>query len=125
MAHKSFTRRELDVMSVLWELGSATVADVRDRLHDDLSYSTVMTVLRTLEFKAHIRHGVEGKAHRFVPVTQRDEAGESALRRVVDKVYHGSRELVVTRLLADEDVSPEELRRIREHLDSRIKELES
>ncbi|MCH7775980.1 MAG: BlaI/MecI/CopY family transcriptional regulator, partial [Gemmatimonadetes bacterium] len=50
------TKRELDVMSVVWELGSATVGEVRDRLTDDLAYSTVLTVFRTLETKGHVRH---------------------------------------------------------------------
>src|SRR5207245_223598 len=52
----AFTDRELDVMSVLWDAGSATVAQVRERLSDDLAYTTVLTVLRTLEQKGYVRH---------------------------------------------------------------------
>ena len=52
----SFTDRELDIMAVLWDRGSATVAEVRERLPDDLAYTTVLSVLRTLEEKGHVGH---------------------------------------------------------------------
>ena len=119
------TPRELDIMAVLWRLGSGTVNEVWDGLEDDLAYSTVLTMLRTLEGKGHVRHEAEGKAYRYHPVTLSEDAGGGALDRVLDKIYQGSRELLVTRLLADEEVSPEELRRIRELLDERLGELET
>lgn len=111
-------------MSVLWRHGSATVAEVRTEIPDDISYSTVMTVMRTLEAKGHVRHEQEGKAFRFIPVTQPDEAGDTALGRILHKVYHGSRELMINRLVADEDVSADEIRRIKEYLEQRLEELE-
>lgn len=119
------TNRELDIMAVLWRRGPGTVNEVWDALEDDLAYSTVLTMLRTLEGKGHVRHEVEGKAYRYFPVTRQEDVGGGALERVLDKMYQGSRELLVTRLLADEEVSPEELRRIRELLDERLGELES
>ncbi len=119
------TNRELDIMAVLWRDGSGTVNQVWKGLEDDLAYSTVLTMLRTLEGKGHVRHEAEGKAYRYFPVTLPEEAGGRALDRVLDKMYQGSRELLVTRLLADEEVSPDELRRIRELLDERLGELES
>jgi predicted transcriptional regulator len=119
------THRELDIMAVLWRHGSGTVNEVGDGLEDDLAYSTVLTMLRTLEGKGHVRHEAEGKAFRYYPITQPEDAGGGALDRVLDKIYQGSRELLVTRLLADEEVSSGELRRIRELLDERLEELES
>ena len=119
------THRELDIMAVLWRHGSGTVNEVGDGLEDDLAYSTVLTMLRTLEGKGHVRHDSEGKAFRYYPITQPEDAGGGALDRVLDKIYQGSRELLVTRLLADEEVSSGELRRIRELLDERLGELES
>jgi BlaI family penicillinase repressor len=119
------TPRELDIMAVLWRLDSGTVNEVWDEIEDELAYSTVLTMLRTLEGKGHVRHESQGKAFRYYPVTQPEDAGSGALDRVLDKIYQGSRELLVTRLLADEEVSPEELRRIRELLDERLGELES
>ncbi|HEX9631888.1 MAG TPA: BlaI/MecI/CopY family transcriptional regulator [Gemmatimonadales bacterium] len=119
----ALTRRELDVMAVVWELGSATVSDVVDRLPDDLHYSTVLTVFRTLEAKGHVRHVRDGKAFRYHPVTRPEDAGDRALRRLVDTVFRGSREMLVARLVSDEGIAPEELRRIRRRLTARLKEL--
>ena len=117
-----FTRRELDVMSVLWRRGKATVAEVRDELADDLAYPTVQTMLRVLEGKGYVGHTVDGRAFRFHALVEQDEAADSALGRLVAKVYHGSRELLVSRLLADEDISPDELRRIKKLLQKRLDE---
>jgi predicted transcriptional regulator len=120
----SLTKRELDVMALVWELGSATVGEVRDRLADDLAYSTVLTIFRTLKAKGYVRYEQEGKAFRYYPLLHADEAGDSALGRLLNKVYQGSRELLVTRLVSDETVSPEELRNIRKLLAERLKEIE-
>jgi predicted transcriptional regulator len=111
-------------MSVLWRHGSATVAEVLKEIPDNISYSTVMTVMRTLEAKGHVRHEQEGKAFRFFPITEPDEAGDTALGRILQKVFHGSRELMVNRLVADEDISAGEIRRIKQNLEQRLEELE-
>ncbi len=71
----AFTDRELDVMSVLWDRETATVAEVRERLADRLAYTTVLTVLRTLEQKGYVAHASEGRAHRYRPLVKRDAAG--------------------------------------------------
>ena len=118
----SLTRRELDIMSVLWRRGRATVAEVRDDLADDLAYPTVQTMLRVLEGKGYVGHTVDGRAFRFHALVEQDEAADSALGRLVAKVYHGSRELLVSRLLADEDISADELRRIKKLLQKRLDE---
>ncbi len=118
----AFTDRELDVMSVLWDLGSATVAEVRERLTDPLAYTTVLTVLRTLEQKGHVGHTGEGRAHRYRPLVKREAAGRSALRRLVDKVFDGSPELLLTQLVSDKTLSDEELRRLRRLLEERLRE---
>ncbi len=95
----TFTERELDVMAILWDLGSATVTEVRDRIDDELAYTTVLTVLRTLEGKGYVGHREEGKAHRYVPLVARNAAGQSALRRLTEKVFAGSPELLLTQLV--------------------------
>lgn len=118
----SFTEREVDVMSVLWETGSGTVSEVQQRLDDPLAYTTVLTVLRTLQDKGYVRHEIEGKAHRYFPLVARDEAGRSAIRRVVGKIFSGSPELLLTQLVSDRDLSDEELRRMRDLLDERLGE---
>lgn len=116
------TRRELDVMAVIWERGSATVAEVKAGLADDLAYPTVLTILRTLETKGHVRHKLEGKAFRYRPVLKSTVAGSSALKRVLDKVYRGSRELLVAGLLDDEEIDEQELRSLRKLVEQRLKE---
>ncbi len=118
------TNRELDVMAVVWERGSATVAEVQDRLTDDLAYTTNLTVLRGLEAKRCVSHESEGRAYRFYARIKPVEVGEGVLNRLLDKVYQGSRELLIARLVSDETVSDEELRRIRNLLDRRLKEKE-
>ena len=116
----SFTDRELDVMAVLWERGSGTVAEVRERLPDELAYTTVLTILRTLEEKGHVTHEQEGKAHRYHPLVARERAGESALRRLVRKMFAGSPELLLTQLVSDRDLDEEELRRLHALLEERL-----
>ena len=118
----SFTDRELDVMAVLWERGSATVTEVRERLTDELAYTTVLTVLRTLEEKGHVAHRGDGKAHRYFPLVERRVAGRSALARLIDTVFNGSPELLLTQLVTERDLSDEQLKRLRRLMDARLRE---
>jgi predicted transcriptional regulator len=111
--------RELDVMGVLWELGSGTVAEVRDKLPADLAYTTVLTILRNLESKEFVSHTAEGKAHRYFPRVAQRVARRSALARVVDKLFHGSPEQLVAQLVEDEQLSASDLRRLRAMLTAR------
>lgn len=114
--------RELDVMNVLWEMGSATVAEVRERLADDLAYTTVLTVLRTLEEKGYVTHEEEGRAHRYLPCLERQQAGESAVRRLTRKLFKDSPELLLNHLVSDRRLSEEDMRRMRALLDQRLRE---
>ena len=116
----AFTDRELDVMAVLWELGSGTVSEVRERLADPLAYTTVLSVLRTLEEKGFVDHEEEGKAHRYFPRVEREAAGKSALARMVSKLFAGSPEQLVTQLVSDRSLSEAELKRLRTLLDEQL-----
>ena len=117
----SFTDRELDVMAVLWNRGSATVTEVRERLPDDLAYTTVLSVLRTLEEKGHVGHRGEGKAHRYFPLVERRVAGRSALARLIDTVFNGSPELLLTQLVSDRDLSEDQIKKLRRLMDARLR----
>ena len=119
----SLTKRELDIMSILWRRKSATVGEIRDDIADELAYPTVQTMLRVLEGKGYVSHVQDGRAFRFHPLVKRDDLADSVLGRLVNKVYEGSRELLVARLLSDENISAGELRRIRKVLDRRIDEV--
>ncbi|HSU14352.1 BlaI/MecI/CopY family transcriptional regulator [Longimicrobium sp.] len=114
------TDRELDVMSILWQRGSGTVAEVRKALADRLAYTTVLWALQTLEEKGHVRHEKEGRAYRYLPVVRQETAGGSALNRLVEKVFHGSASMLLAQLVSERDLPPEELQRMRELLDRRL-----
>ena len=108
--------RELDVMAVLWDLGSGTVSEVQGRLPADLAYTTVLTILRNLESKELVTHQAEGKAHRYFPRVARQTARRSAVARLVDKLFHGSPEQLVAQLVDDQSLSAEQLARIRKKM---------
>jgi predicted transcriptional regulator len=116
----AFTERELEVMDVLWERGASTVAEVQELLPDELAYTTVLTMLRTLEEKGYVTHAEEGRAYRYSPVVERSEAGASAVRRLMRKLFRGSPELLLTHLVSQRGLTKEQLEAMREMLDERI-----
>ena len=80
MSKLDLTKRELDIMSVLWELGEATVNEVRDRVDPNLAYTGISSMIRTLETKGYVSHRRgEGKTHVYFPVIGAEKAGESVL----------------------------------------------
>ncbi|MGD8319276.1 MAG: BlaI/MecI/CopY family transcriptional regulator [Gemmatimonadota bacterium] len=113
----AFTERELDIMSALWRAGSGTVSEVREALADDVGYTTVLKMLQILEEKGMVRHEAEGRAYRYFPVVQPDDAGGDALRRIVDKIFHGSAELAMARLVSERPLRRDEAARIKALLD--------
>src|SRR6185295_3725672 len=120
----TFTERELDVMAVLWERGPSTVAEVRARLIDDLAHNTVLTVLTVLEGKGYVAHTEEGKAHRFRALVKQDVAGATATSRLVEKLFGGSTERLLTHLVTERSVNAAELRRLRTLLDDKLREVD-
>ena len=108
--------RELDVMAVLWQLGSGTVTQVRDELPASLAYTTVLTILRNLEAKGYVRHEEEGKAHRYFPVVERHRARRGAVDRLIEKMFAGSAEELLTHLVDQKRVRAAELDRLRKKL---------
>ena len=118
----SFTERELDIMAVLWDRGPSTAAEVRELLADDLAYNTVLTILKILEEKGHVGHVEEGRAHRFRALVGREEAGGSALGRLLDKIFGGSEEMLLSHLVKDRQLDSQEIKRLRRILDDRLEE---
>jgi predicted transcriptional regulator len=116
-----FTDRELDVMGVLWRRGPSTVAEVREGLPDELAYTTVLTFLRVLEGKGYVGHEEEGRTHRYHALVQEEKAGKSALRRMTRKLFRGSPELLLTQLVSDRTLTEDDLRRMRDLLDERLR----
>src|SRR5580704_11398553 len=88
----ALSRRERQIMDVLYKLGQATVAEVLNKLSEKPSYSTLRAQLRILEAKGHLRHGEHGLRYVYVPTVPRDVARRSALRHLVETFFDGSTE---------------------------------
>ena len=112
------TDREADVMQVLWDHGPSVVSEVKDRLADALAYTTVLTILRTLEQKGYVKHEEEGRVHRYFASVREDAARKSALQHLTGKMFKGSAELLFTHLVADRKLSKDQIERMRELLAS-------
>src|SRR2546425_12979205 len=103
-AHLS--RRERQIMDILYRAGCATAAEVRAGLHEAPSDSAVRTLLRILEEKGHVRHELEGLRFVYIPTVGRDKAKRSALKHVLDTFFGGSASQVVAALV---DLAPGDL----------------
>lgn len=112
--HAVLTRRERQIMDILYRRGRATAAGVLEDLTGSPSYSTVRTQLRVLESKGHVRHAEEGLRYVYEPAVPRHAARKSALRHLVETFYDGSVEKVVAALLGADGskLDPAELARI-------------
>ena len=112
--HAVLSRRERQIMDILFRRGRATAADVMEELPGEPSYSTVRTQLRVLEEKGHVRHELDGVRFVYMPVLARQAARKSALRHLVDTFFDGSSEQAVAALLGGEGarLTDEQLDRI-------------
>jgi predicted transcriptional regulator len=108
---KDFSRRERQIMDVIYRLGAATALEVMDALDDPPSYSTVRSLLAILERKGHLNHKKDGARFLYRPSAPRQDAGKSAIRRVVATFFDGSAEKAVAALLDSSDLklAPAEL----------------
>ena len=122
--HGSLTRRERQIMDILYRRGRATANEVMAELPGDPHYSTVRTQLRVLEEKGHVSHEEDGLRYIYVPALPRRAARKSALRHLVDTFFDGSAEQVVAAVLGGEGarLSDDELDRIAELIDKAKKE---
>lgn len=114
--HTTLTRRERQIMDVLYRRGRATAAEVMAALPGEPNSSTVRTQLRVLEEKGHVRHEEEGLRYVYAPAVPRHAARKSALKHLVDTFFDGSAEQVVAAVLGGEAsrLSDEDLKRIAE-----------
>jgi predicted transcriptional regulator len=113
------SRRERQIMEVIYAAGQATATDVLDRLPDPLSYSSVRALLRILESKGHVRHVVEGTRYVFQPTLAPDRARRSAMQSMLQTFFEGSPEKAVAALLdvSRSEISGDELDRISRLID--------
>ena len=118
------SRRERQIMDVLYKAGKASAADVRAGLPEAPSDSAVRTLLRILEEKGHIWHELDGPRYVYIPTVRRDTAKRSALKHVVNTFFDGSASQVMAALfeISPSDLGDEELARLRQLIDDAKKE---
>ena len=109
----TFTEAELRIMDVLWRKGSGTVQQVLDWLPSSLAYNSVLTTIRILEKKGHLKHAKDGRAHVYEPVIGRDEATRSEIRHLVSRFFRNSHEALVLNILQDDQIDADQLKRMR------------
>lgn len=122
--HHALSRRERQIMDLLYQKGRATAGEIMKALPGHPTDSTVRTQLRVLEAKGHVRHEEEGLRYVYLPVAPRKTVRKSALRHLVDTFFDGSAESVVAALLGGEGarLSADELDRIAELVEKARKE---
>jgi predicted transcriptional regulator len=112
----TLTQAELRLMRVLWARGESTVADVAAATADEgaLAYTSVLTTIRILESKGYVTHRQEGRAFLYSSCIGEQEASRSEVRHVLQRFFGNSRERLLLSLLGDDDISPDELKRLKE-----------
>ena len=116
----TLTQAELRLMRVMWTRGESSVADLVTACADEnpLAYTSVLTTVRILEQKGYVTHRQEGRAFLYSPSIAEYEAGRSEVRHVLQRFFGNSRERLLLSLLGDEELTPDELRRVREAIAS-------
>jgi predicted transcriptional regulator len=109
------TGRELEIMKVVWEMGRATVAEVRAALYPEtkLAYTTILTLMRILEQKGFLEHKTQGRAYLYSPRITQKKAKRLLVRDLLERAFDGSAELLLVSLIEDGNLSPKDLERIK------------
>src|SRR3954464_14413301 len=112
--NNTLSRRERQIMDILYRLGSATAAEVQENMAEAPSYSAVRALLRILEDKGHLKHAYDGPRYVYAPIVSRPVAQKSALKQIVKTFFDGSTWNAVTALLdmSGKDLSESELDRL-------------
>ena len=112
----TLTEAELRLMKILWRRGESTVNDLVAAMPDGepLAYNSVLTTIRILEQKRYVSHRQEGRAFIYSPCVAEQEAGRSEVRNMLNRFFGNSREQLLLSLLGDEEISTEELQRLKE-----------
>ena len=112
----TLTPAELRLMKVLWTRGESTVSDMVSATADDgaLAYTSVLTTIRILEQKGYVEHRQEGRAFLYSASIGEQEASRSEVRHVLQRFFGNSRERLLLSLIGDDEITPDELRRLKE-----------
>ncbi|MCU1319030.1 MAG: transcriptional repressor, CopY family [Edaphobacter sp.] len=116
----TLTEAELRLMKVLWERGESAVSDLVSGVSDTtpLAYTSVLTTIRILEKKGYVRHRQEGRAFLYSPCVAEQDAGHTEVRHLLQRFFGNSRERLLLSLLGDDQIGPEELKRLKEAIAS-------
>ena len=122
--HIHLTRRERQIMDIVYRRGRATAAEVQESLPDPPSYSAVRALLRLLEEKGHLKHRQVGPRYVYRPTVTREKARRSATRRLLDTFFEGSASQAVATLLdvSTDDLTSEELAKLADLIDNARRE---
>jgi predicted transcriptional regulator len=119
MASDPLSRRERQILDVIYNLGRATASEVLERLPDAPTYTTVRGLLRVLESKGHVRHEDEGGRYVYIPTLTKQRAAKSALKHVVQTFFDGSPSQAMAALLGSERaLSDDEVERLAQLVES-------
>src|SRR3954467_10005712 len=124
IAHRALSRRERQILDILYKNGRSTAAEVQAGLPEPPSYSAVRAMLRILEDKGHVRHEVDGPRYVYLPTIAREQAKRSALQHLLYTFFQGSESQVMAALveLAPKGLDESEIQRIRQLIDdARVK----
>lgn len=118
--HRDLSRRERQILDILYQRGQATAAEVQAALPEPPSYSAVRALLRILEDKGHVRHEQEGPRYVYLPTVARNNAQRSAMRHMLQTFFDGSAEQAISALLDDSSakLSTAELERLARMIDT-------
>src|ERR1700720_2857459 len=112
----TLTEAELRLMKVLWERGESAVSDLVSGVSDTvpLAYTSVLTTIRILEKKGYVRHRQDGRAFLYSPCVAESDAGVTEVRQLLQRFFGNSRERLLLSLLGDDEITPEELKRLKQ-----------
>ena len=120
----TLTEAELRLMKILWQRGESVVSDLVAAMPDGetLAYNSVLTTVRILEQKGYVNHRQEGRAFVYRPCVAEHEASRSEVRHVLSRFFGNSRERLLLSLLGDDEISPEELQRLKEAIQGTVED---
>jgi predicted transcriptional regulator len=122
----TLTEAELRLMKILWRRGESAVTDLVSAMPDGepLAYNSVLTTIRILEQKGYVEHRQAGRAFVYRPCVAEEEASRSEVKHLMSRFFGNSRERLLLSLLGDDEISAEELRRLREAIENSATDIE-
>lgn len=117
---KKLTRKEEDIMQVIWDLENALVSDIISKLPEqDLPYTTISSIVRILEKKGFVDHRTFGKTHQYYPLISKEEYRKSQMKSIVKTYFDSSYKNVVSFFAENDEISPEDLKEILELIENK------